>query len=449
MRNITQLIKSFRAGIMDVTAGLTQQGMVAVFGFISTMIMARGLGSYNMGLVSLALSVSGVAASLSDLGIGQTAIRYGSRELAVGDKESAFRVFRWGFRVRILQSLAISMVFLFLAPYLGKLWGNTAVVSLIRWSLILGILGALAHIPNVYLQSVRHFWLNAGVAIFQALVSLIGIIVLKHYGWWTPLAVLTNAIWATLVGTVAVIFLIPKETLVKYSRDTTFSLNNLKSMFKAPTVTPDASGQMTKETPQQFSRFLMFSSLLVMVYTRLDVWILGSLQNPSVVGAYAIANKMVLPLSMVLGALNAALWPRVSAITDKQGLRNLIKRTLVISILCAIPLTVYALAGPVLIPILFGNQYRPAMIPAEILGIRYIVDILVCPLGIVGYNLGMVKLFPFINLVQMIVMVCLSLVFLRTYGAAAVAFGILLADVVGLVISTAVLYRRINTGVNY
>lgn len=188
----------------------------------------------------------------------------------------------------------------------------------------------------------------------------------------------------------------------------------------------------------------MVSSVIVMVYTRLDVWILGTIKDPSAVGAYAIANKIVLPLSMVLGALSAALWPRVSSAKNQQELRNLFRRTLAMSALLAIPAAIYSLVGPVLIPILFGVKYEAGVLPAQLLGLRYVIDIIVCPVGIVGYGFGMVKIYPLINFAQMLVMVILSVSLLKSYGAVAVALGILLADLLGMILSALILYKRMK-----
>ena len=66
-------------GMRDVALGLVPQGLAAITGFVGSVLIARGLGPARLGEYALVMSVAGLATSLADLGVGQTAIRFAAR----------------------------------------------------------------------------------------------------------------------------------------------------------------------------------------------------------------------------------------------------------------------------------------------------------------------------------------------------------------------------------
>jgi len=54
-------------GIRDVVILMLPQGVALVTGFITTILIARGLGPTGLGQYALVMSVAGIAASLSDM----------------------------------------------------------------------------------------------------------------------------------------------------------------------------------------------------------------------------------------------------------------------------------------------------------------------------------------------------------------------------------------------
>ena len=86
-------------------------------GAITAALIARGLGPFGMGQYALVISISSFTGGLSDMGIGQTAIRYASRAASQGDVEGQFAILRWTFRLRMLfRPGSVSRCFCF-GPY--------------------------------------------------------------------------------------------------------------------------------------------------------------------------------------------------------------------------------------------------------------------------------------------------------------------------------------------
>src|SRR5450759_2938469 len=109
--------------IEDVIVSMVPQAATLLTGIVASALIARGIGASGVGQYALIVSISGFTVALSDLGIGQTAIRYASRAASQNDSESQFAVLRWAFRLRVSLSLVFSFTAFLLAPIIaGGVW---------------------------------------------------------------------------------------------------------------------------------------------------------------------------------------------------------------------------------------------------------------------------------------------------------------------------------------
>src|SRR6266702_2820806 len=108
--SLENIVTSSRKGIEDVIISMVPQSFSVLAGFLISVLIARGLGPEGMGNYALVLSVSGLAAALSDLGIGQTAIRFASRAASRNESENQLAILRWAFRLRILLVILITFI---------------------------------------------------------------------------------------------------------------------------------------------------------------------------------------------------------------------------------------------------------------------------------------------------------------------------------------------------
>src|SRR5512147_1459640 len=126
------------AGVRDVTALTLPQVLKGITGFVTSIWLTRGLGPAGLGQYALVTSVSEAVVGLSDLGIGQTAVRYASLAVSRNDSQGQSAVLRWAFRVR-LALVAVMVLGLFvLAPVLAdRIWHDPGLAPLIRFGLLI------------------------------------------------------------------------------------------------------------------------------------------------------------------------------------------------------------------------------------------------------------------------------------------------------------------------
>jgi O-antigen/teichoic acid export membrane protein len=108
-------------------------------------------------------------------------------------------------------------------------------------------------------------------------------------------------------------------------------------------------------------------SLLMLLNLRYNFVLLAALAGPVALGIYAVASKYAEVLRMLPIAANWVLYPRFAradARAAKEDSRRLIPRAGVVTAVTAVPL---ALAAGAVVPLLFGEAFRAAVLPAQIL----------------------------------------------------------------------------------
>lgn len=439
---VRALLAESQRGITDVLLMLVPQFVIVLTGFLTTVLIARGLGPASLGQYSLVISVAGLTAAFSDMGIGQTAIRYASRAAAEGRTDEQMAVLRWALRLRLMLVSGLAVTVALLAPVIaGRCWHSPALGPLIRLGLLGGAFAALASVPAVYFQSIRGFGRNAAIQIGQALLALSGVLLVAALRWWSVKTIVVVGVVAAAVGAVVFLPMVPRAALFA-TRRPGGAATTRRGFWTSPiTPEPGLSG-LVDSGPGTFAMYNVISTLIVMVTLRLDVWLMGAFGRPEQIGLYTVASRFALPLGLMLAAVGGALWPRASARTDPRAALVLLRRTFQLSIPLGLLAIVYALAVPLLTPLLFGSAYQGSRLLGQVLCIRYALAILIVPVGVVGYSLGFVRVYWIINLVQLVAVAIVNVMLLPRIGPMASALALVVSEVIGVTLAGGLLLRR-------
>ncbi len=433
-----------RQGVKDTIVSAVPQ-LVGVFtGFFGSVLVARGLGPTGMGQYALVVSLAGVATVLSDLGIGQTAIRYASRAAASQDTPAQMAVLRWALRFRLSLVFLVTTAFFLIAPYIAKLWHSEALTPYMRLGLLGGILAAIASVPTVYFKSIKRFSTNASVTSAQRIISFAGILLIATFSLWSLLNLMIVNLIASAIGASVFLIIVPKAALWPRNAMRKLKGLNLRRFFVSSQMQHDANNGLDCSSPSGFLRFHMLSTVIVMLAMRADVWMMGYFLDKSELGVYSVATRFTLPLTIAIGALNTALWPRASGVTDPNQLLKLLKKTLGLCALAAVFMSIYAICVPILAPLIFGAGYEKSRLLGQVLCLRCCISILICPVGIIAYGFGFVRIVWLINLTQLLVVIIINLLLLPELGALGSAIALLANEVTGGVLAGIILIHRIR-----
>jgi O-antigen/teichoic acid export membrane protein len=437
--NLKNLVANSRSGIDDVIISIIPQAFTLIIGIFTSVLIARGLGPNGMGEYALVLSLTILVTGLSDLGIGQTAIRFASRAAFHRDIKSQFAVLRWAFRTRMALAALIASIIYLLAPILaGRIWQDPDLTDPLRLGLLIGIFTALAHVPTIYFQSLKRFRANTIVSIGQTSISFLGILILALLNSWSLNLVIFVSIVATGIGALIFIILIPKSALFDFSEFK--DLRSSKNFWQVPTKETD------KGEVESFAFFITISSILVMLASQADVWLMGIFLDNSQIGIYSVAKNYTLPIVMVLSAINMILWPRASVLINSKDTFNLLHATLKLSLITALACLVYTIFAPMTMVWVFGQAYSSGILLAQMLCFRYCISLLVCPIGLIGYNFGFVRIYWLINLVQLIIIIVLNIMLLPKIGPIGSAIALIASEIVSILCIGFMIRRKLAEG---
>ena len=321
------------------------------------------------------------------------------------------------------------------------LWHSAALTPYLQLGLLGGIFAAFASVPTVYFQSIKRFSTNATVSSAQKLISFSGILVLAVFGLWSLQNLIIVSLIASAIGASVFLLIVPKAAL--WSRGVLHELKGMngRAFPRGPTMSRDTNGGLDASTPTTFVRFHMLSTILSMLIMRADVWMMGYFLEQGQLGVYSAATMFTLPLVIVIGAVNTALWPRASAVTDPHQLLVLLRKTLVYCALLALGMSIYAVCAPLLAPGLLGSGFEDSRLLGQVLSLRYCIALLTSPLGVIGYGFGLVRVYWRINLVQMVLVIVIMWALLPVYGPLGSAIALVVNEATGMVLIGAAVAR--------
>jgi O-antigen/teichoic acid export membrane protein len=433
-----------RKGVRDVVILMLPQIVTLLTGFVTIILIARGLGRSGLGQYALVLSLAGVALSLSDLGIGQTAIRFASRALAAGDTAAQYAVLRWAFRMRVTLAFGVTAIFFAGAPLIARFWGEPAMTGLLRLGLVSGIFSALAAVPGVYFQSQKRFDRNATVAITQTLITFLGILVIAWFGLWSVEVVLIATLVGTAVGATIFLLIIPGEAIIPRRRLAWTDLRLHRLFSRPPAGAFQATAEERDADVTTFAAYNLVSSVIVMVIMRADVWLMGAFLDKGSVGIYAAGARLAIPLVVLHAAITSALWPRAAAKLPLEESITMLRVSFWMGTVVAAAAAVYALGVPLLAPILFGSEYQGSVLLGQVLSLRYALALLIAPISVMGYSFGMVREYWWINILQLLTVVGIMLALLPVLGPLAAALALIANELLGGTLAFTILRRRIR-----
>jgi O-antigen/teichoic acid export membrane protein len=443
-QGLANTVVDSRRGIRDVIVLIIPQVATVVAAFVTSVLIARGLGTDGMGQFALILSLAGVAASLSDLGIGQTAIRFASRAASVGDTDGQMSVLRWAFRLRLALSMAATGLLFVFAPQIAEFWKSPDLTPIMRIGLIGGIFTALASIPSIYFQSLKKFGRNASINVAQTSITLLGIVLLAVLHLWSVQSVVIVSLIAAALGALIFILAIPRAALIGRNPLPRSIADGWKKVWQNPLAAGTAAPATDGDDPATFARYNLASTVIVLIILRLDVWLMGAFLPKSDVGIYNIATRFATPLSIMLTAIGGALWPRASSHLTLDQIRAMMKKTFMLCGVLAFFGTLYAIFVPILAPLLFGKAFEGSVLLGQVLCIRYAFAILIAPIGIIGYSVGMVKVYWKINFAQMVAVVLVNVILLPQIGPLASALALVVNELIGVSLTGAILWKRLS-----
>lgn len=312
--------------------------------------LARQWGSGAFGQIGFYTSLAGTCSFLFDCGLSSLLMRAIAR-----DRRKA----RTFLLQALLALLPISLVGTLCIVGLGLLWLPSASALVLFLSSLLMALAALTGL----LQAVFFAWERMeweSVSVFtERMCWLLA-------GFWLalqPPSLVSMFLW--LCGCKLVSLLIGGFLFIR----------GIWPQCEKHPWKPSESFSLIREA-FPFALNLVFST----VYVGIDLLLVARWAGDSAAGYYRAASMLIVPLTVLVAALNNALFPLMA--TSESGLRNYGRISVRWALAAAIPLCILiALFAPGMIRLLFGAEFGPAVLLLRLLA-------LVVPLRFLNHSLA-------------------------------------------------------------
>ncbi|MBQ9833924.1 MAG: flippase [Bacilli bacterium] len=300
--------------------------------------IARYLGANNYGVINYGLSFVNFFASVCTLGLNTIVIKY-----LVTEKENQGQIIWTCILLRIISSIISIMLILIVIVFL-KGYDQLILITTFLQSITL-IFDSFS-IINLWYQSKLESKYTAVVTfiayIVMALYKIILLIAKKNVIWFAA-----SHCVSSLVTSILLIILYKKHNGQKFS----FSLPKGKELLKQ-------------------SYHFIISGLMVAVYAQTDKIMIGSMiKDISAVGYYSVATTVVSLWSFIPTAIINSFQPNIleTKKVDSNSYEKKLVQLYTIVIYLSILYTLFILVfGRLLVLILYGNEYLPAVVSLKI-----------------------------------------------------------------------------------
>jgi len=368
------------------------------------------LGPSQYGLFSTTLAVMMLVYQFSNFGVNTSLVRFASPYLQK-DKLRAHLLFKVSLKFKLIAGILVFITGFLLSELLAiRVFDKVSLITPLKLAFI-GVFGTLLlDYILVTLQAWQLFNRYAFIRIIDNFgkASLIGLLLLFQkkltlFGAFTSFIAIPFI--ASLIG---FFFFIPKDFLqVKGNEKECF-----KELFR-------------------FSKWILISSLVRMLFLRLDVLMLSYLKDEQVVGFYSAGFTLAWSLDILIRSVTTVLLPKVSKLTQNTQLRQYIKRSLRFTIPVFLFLfPIIFIANPLILK-LYGIEYKPSINVFKLLVIGRFTTIVSAPIGLVAHAINKPQIITFASILQLFMNFIGNYIVIPPYGSTGAAIVTLLSRMIG------------------
>lgn len=309
-------------------------------GLVTSVILARTLGPAGRGAYAAILTWPFVIGILGLLGVQQSAVYWTARQPG-----NARRIVTTGIALATVILAPVMLGAWLAMPFLLRAQGPSTVAAARAFVVVYGLASAGWLVTIGSMQGLRIFGAWNRVRVGQALL-------------WMAMLSAAVALFPARPGPLSMLFAASYVVCIPWGLSTL-------SGASSGTWAPDFS---LVRPLLRYGLASWSASVPTFLNRRLDQLAMAALVDPRILGLYAVAANMgILVTSVIASVANVAL-PHVATTADPEARRQFARRyirfSVVAGLLCGGGMMV---ATPLLIPLVFGASFAPAIVPALIL----------------------------------------------------------------------------------
>ncbi|QYH37260.1 lipopolysaccharide biosynthesis protein [Salinibacterium sp. M195] len=385
------------SGVLWLTA---QKWVIRLLGFVTIAVLTRLLSPEDFGTVAAASTILPFFYLLSDLGFAAYIV-----QVAKADQ----RMLSTAFWFSLSAGVVLGAVLFAIAPLAGILFANPEVVPVLRALSLWVIFTAFGSVPLAILRRTMRFRVLAGQGAIAAVIAQVVAMVMAFSGL---------GVWA-LVG----------QSLVAPAVTTVLAWTVI---HWRPTL---AFNRREFATMTRFGAKVLGVEFVAMLRASGEAAVISSTLGVAALGYMNIAQRLVQVVQDLTGSaivpVTTVAFARIRE--DRERLLNAYLRALRMSYAAlSLPLTIVAVAAPMIVPLLFGEAWATSYPIAQILAIAGTLTVGAWLDHGLFYGLGKPgKWFVYALVIDAVTLT--TTILLVRFGLVAVAWGFLAVCVVATV----------------
>lgn len=377
-----------------------------VITFITTVYIARYLGVEGWGIISIALSITGIFGVLTDLGLSSLTVREVARNKSLADKYFANTII-----IKIFLGFVTFGVIALVSHLAGYSLEVKTVIYIITASVILG---AFTNVFYSIFQAYEKMEYQSLATIISNVIMLILTLAVIHLG----LSVVGYATVYVIVGIAGFIYIfliyINNYSLPKFGIDVHFWKEVLKESLP-----------------------FAISGVFVTIYFWIDSFMLSVMVGNDAVGIYNAAYRLIFVLLFIPSLFVTALFPVMSRHFEsaKELLTLEYKKSFKYLFIVAIFIFVYGLVfANEIILIIFGQKFYLAITALQILIWVIPIIFLTSLFGNIMNAVNKQRLVTIVAAANALFNVVLNLILIPKYSFMGASFATVLTELLGFIL---------------
>ncbi len=405
-------------------------------GVVASIILVRGLGSAQYGLYSLMLTMYGLLMTLNLTGLGPSATTQLSEAVAAGDRAETARVMAYYLQMSAGVALVATALALPFGPAVAaRSYDERSIGVLLQIYIFTLFFTPVQNLVLTILKSTRSmqaFTVFENVTAVLDALLILGAIVLDGTAWGVVIARVLGAVAGALLS------------LGVYAR--------LQRRHSTTLPTPgEVTRALRTTSPRPYWRFgfqLALDKNISQLYTLLPLQMLGMWATPQAAGYLRMALSALERPALFFSGILINMSVQVPA---DYGRRDYVRlRANFLRVLrWIIPLSIavfgtFSLLAPLLVPLVYGEDYRPAVPALIVLGVYGTVTGIGGIFGPLYRSLRIMREILLVKLAALGIASLPALVLIRAWGAVGGAWSINLYYIASVALTIAVTWPRVN-----
>ncbi len=417
--------KAFFSDTVRSTAYMYLSRVAAMgLGFIGNVLIIRALGPENYGLYATAIAFITLISGITDLGLTTSAIKFGSL-YSKTDPKKVDLLFKIVGHQKLIISGCVGVVGFFLSDAIAvRIYNKPELVFPLKVSMIYISMDILALYAHSMLEARQKYFKSSLITFVMSVAKVLAVVTLFYF--FNALT-LKNLLYLQIGLGLFLIFVCSAFVDMSFIR-TEGDANQKKQI---------------KKDAWHFSKWVMVSTLFFPIAKRLDIVMLNYYVDSAMVGIYACAFQLVVPLKTLKAALHNVLLPKISKINTYNGYINYSKNYTVMTFMFStffIPVIVFA--RPIIYQF-FGEKYAPSVFIFQLLLISLLFVLIFNPLHLIAYSAGHPWVIAFKDALSLIINIAINLFLIPKLGITGAAWGALITTIIGSLLPLVYIYFKI------